>query len=137
MKKTYLLGVAALIFSACSVATLSVNELQNKEFTITHFEVNGKTYTTPKNTQANISFDNRDKRVFGNAACNRFFGTYTEDGNTIKIDNSLASTKMLCDNESMNFEDNFLKNFSGDFQIQNNNNEGIILDNKKIKIYLK
>lgn len=137
MKKIYLLGVAALIFSACSVATLSINELQNKEFTITHFETNGKTYTLPKNAQANISFDNKDKRVFGVAACNRFFGTYTEDGNTIKIDNNLASTKMLCDNESMNFEDNFLRNFSGEFKIQSNGNESIILDSKKMKIYLK
>ncbi|WP_291953223.1 META domain-containing protein [Campylobacter sp.] len=136
MKKLHFIGLMAFMFSACSVTTLSVNDIQNKEFNITHFETDNKVYIAPKNTQTSINFDNKDKRVFGIAACNRFFGTYTDKENTIIIDNNLASTKMLCDNNSMEFENNFLKNFNGEFKISSNDTN-IILDNKKMKIYLK
>ncbi|AJC87451.1 META domain-containing protein [Campylobacter insulaenigrae] len=136
MKKIHFIGLTALTFSACSITTLSVNDIQNKEFNITHFESNNKTFILPKNAQANISFDDKDKRVFGISACNRFFGTYTDEENTIKIDSNLASTKMLCDNDTMDFEDNFLKNFNGEFKISSDDTS-IILDNKKIKVYLK
>ncbi|MBX2078431.1 META domain-containing protein [Campylobacter peloridis] len=137
MKKIKLLGLTALVFSACSVSTLSVNDLQNKEFSISSFELNGKTFQLPQNTTATISFDNKDKRVFGVAACNRFFGNYKDQGNSIQIEDNLASTKMLCDKEAMNFEDNFLRNFNGEFKIINKDEGTISLENKKMKIFLK
>ncbi|AJC84351.1 META domain-containing protein [Campylobacter peloridis] len=137
MKKIKLLGLTALVFSACSVSTLSVNDLQNKEFSISSFELNGKTFQLPQNTTATISFDNKDKRVFGVAACNRFFGNYKDQGNSIQIEDNLASTKMLCDKEAMNFEDNFLRNFNGEFKIINKDEGTISLESKKMKIFLK
>ncbi|EPP1573121.1 TPA: META domain-containing protein [Campylobacter lari] len=137
MKKIITLSIASLaIFSGCSVANLSTDDLQNKEFTISSYEANGKNYELPQNSKASISFDNKDKRLFGIAGCNRFFGGYKDQGNSIKIEDNLASTKMLCDQESMKFEDNFLRNFNGDFQIISDD-DGIILENKKMKVYLK
>ncbi|MCV3381789.1 META domain-containing protein [Campylobacter sp. IFREMER_LSEM_CL2127] len=137
MKKIITLSIASLaVFSGCSVATLSVDDLQNKEFTISSYEANGKSYELPQNTKTSISFDNKDKRLFGTAGCNRFFGNYKDQGNSIKIEDNLASTKMLCDQESMKFEDNFLRYFNGEFKIINDD-EGIILENKKMKVYLK
>lgn len=137
MKKIITLSITSLaIFSGCSVANLSTDDLQNKEFTISSYEANGKSYELPQNSKVSISFDNKDKRLFGIAGCNRFFGSYKDQGNSIKIEDNLASTKMLCDQESMKFEDNFLRNFNGDFQITSNN-DGIILENKKMKVYLK
>ncbi|EAI5466817.1 META domain-containing protein [Campylobacter lari] len=137
MKKIITLSIASLaVFSGCSVATLSVDDLQNKEFTISSYEANGKSYKLPQNTKTSISFDNKDKRLFGTAGCNRFFGNYKDQGNSIKIEDNLASTKMLCDQESMKFEDNFLRYFNGEFKIINDD-EGIILENKKMKVYLK
>ncbi|MCV3471741.1 META domain-containing protein [Campylobacter sp. CNRCH_2015_0338h] len=137
MRKIITLSIASLaVFSGCSVANLSVDDLQNKEFTISSYEANGKSYELPQNTKTSISFDNKDKRLFGAAGCNRFFGNYKDQGSSIKIEDNLASTKMLCDQESMKFEDNFLRYFNGEFKIINDD-EGIILENKKMKVYLK
>lgn len=136
MKKTTLVALSALAFSACSINTLSVNDIQDKEFQISHFVSKGQTFKAPENTKATISFDNKDKRVFGVAACNRFFGSYEDKGNKISIEKNLASTKMLCDKESMAFESNLLRNLTGDFQISSNDEE-IVLENKQIKLYLK
>ncbi|EAH8152455.1 META domain-containing protein [Campylobacter lari] len=137
MKKIITLSIASLaVFSGCSVANLSVDDLQNKEFTISSYKANGKSYELPQNTKTSISFDNKDKRLFGTAGCNRFFGNYKDQGSSIKIEDNLASTKMLCDQESMKFEDNFLRYFNGEFKIINDD-EGIILENKKMKVYLK
>ncbi|EAI5465340.1 META domain-containing protein [Campylobacter lari] len=137
MKKIITLSIASLaVFSGCSVANLSVDDLQNKEFTISSYEANGKSYKLPQNIKTSISFDNKDKRIFGTAGCNRFFGNYKDQGSSIKIEDNLASTKMLCDQESMKFEDNFLRYFNGEFKIINDD-EGIILENKKMKVYLK
>ncbi|RKO65213.1 hypothetical protein CKA54_01950 [Campylobacter sp. P255] len=136
MKKLLAFGAASVaIFSGCSVANLSVDDLQNKEFTISSYETNGKTFES-NTIKTSISFDNKDKRVFGVSGCNRFFGNYKDQGDSIKIEDNLASTKMLCDQESMKFEDNFLRYFNGDFQITSDDN-GIILENKKMKVYLK
>ncbi|HEC1747631.1 META domain-containing protein [Campylobacter sp. IFREMER_LSEM_CL1846] len=137
MKKIITLSIASLaIFSGCSVANLSVDDLQNKEFTISSYEANGKNHELPQNTKASISFNNKDKRVFGVSGCNRFFGNYKDQGSSIKIEDNLASTKMLCDQESMKFENDFLRYFNGEFQIISDD-DGIILENKKMKIYLK
>ncbi|WP_139453756.1 META domain-containing protein [Campylobacter armoricus] len=137
MKKTLFLSLASLaIFNGCSVTNLSVSDLQDKEFIISSYEANGKTFEVPQNAKASISFDNKDKRVFGSAACNRFFGNYKDQGESIKIEDNLASTKMLCDQESMKFEDNFLRNFNGEFKIVKDE-ENIVLKNQKMKIYLK
>lgn len=64
---------------------------------------------TNKNLPDNLSitFDDTSKKVSGFTGCNRFFGTYTTDSNSIKF-SELASTKMYCENV-MDVENNYLK----------------------------
>jgi heat shock protein HslJ len=46
-------------------------------------------------SNANISFDDSKNGVTGNAGCNRFFGSYTVRGSSIKFSN-IGTTKMFC-----------------------------------------
>lgn len=56
----------------------------------------------------NITFNDSTKQVSGFSGCNRFFGAYTIDNNTLKI-SDLASTKMLCNEASNRVEDELIK----------------------------
>ncbi len=47
-----------------------------------------------------------DGRISGIGDCNRFTGTYTQDGSSLKIADNLASTRMMCLNQAQ--EDKFL-----------------------------
>ncbi len=67
--------------------------------------------------------------------CNSFFGSYEIKGNKIIINENIGATKMMCSPEEMKFEFNFLQNLQGEFEIINDNN--IILDNGKMKIYIE
>ncbi|GGD22884.1 hypothetical protein GCM10011368_26200 [Hyunsoonleella pacifica] len=58
-----------------------------------------------------VSFDNNTKKVSGFSGCNRFFGTYTLNENTLKF-SPLASTKMLCPEDKNNMETELLKTFN-------------------------
>lgn len=49
-----------------------------------------------------------DGKIFGNAGCNNYTGTYQINGNNIKI-SSLASTRKMCTPAVMNQETNFLQ----------------------------
>lgn len=48
-----------------------------------------------------------DGRVVGDAGCNRFFGSYEEDGDTLKI-GPLGTTRMACIPDMMATEKRFL-----------------------------
>ncbi|WP_440874533.1 META domain-containing protein [Thalassotalea sp. PLHSN55] len=57
-----------------------------------------------------INFDEQKNTVSGNSGCNRFFGGYIIDGQTLEFA-PLASTKMLCQGHA-NLEMDFLKALS-------------------------
>ena len=122
-----------LIFAGCSVPGPKVSDMEDKEFKISHFVVENETF---KSDSAIVGFDKKDKRVYGKAGCNSFFGSYEDKGNKISLDENMGATKMMCDPEAMKFEDNFLRNFQGVFEIIKDNNV-IVLDNGKMKIYLE
>lgn len=61
---------------------------------------------------ASIKFDTTENRVSGNAGCNSFFGSYNVEGEYILF-TQMGATKMLCDEESNQTEDEFLKILSG------------------------
>lgn len=107
--------------------------MEDKEFKISHFVVENKTF---KSNLAILGFDKKDKRVYGKAGCNSFFCSYEDKDNKISLDENIGATKMMCDPEAMEFEDNFLQNFKGIFEITKDNNV-IVLDNGKMKIYLE
>ncbi|MBZ7973681.1 META domain-containing protein, partial [Campylobacter molothri] len=77
-------------------------------------------------------------KFYGYSGCNRFFGSYVNNGDSIKINGAgAASTQMLCHPmDVMNFENSFLSNFNGTFKISNENGK-LILNNGKMKIFFK
>lgn len=56
----------------------------------------------------NIVFNDSTKQVSGFAVCNRFFGSYSLENNTLKF-SALGSTKMLCKEESNKVETELFK----------------------------
>ncbi len=72
-------------------------------------EMNGKTIELAEGvTTPFIGFDQDEKRVYGNAGCNSFFGTMITDSTNVdalSFDN-MGSTKMMCSN--MEVEDALL-----------------------------
>lgn len=132
MKKIQIF-LLVLIFAGCSATGLKVIDMEDREFKISYFVLGDKIF---KSDSAFIGFDKKDKRVFGKAGCNRFFCSYEDKGDKISLNENIGSTKMMCDPEAMEFEDNFLQNFQGLFEITKDDNI-IVLDNGKMKIYLE
>jgi heat shock protein HslJ len=60
----------------------------------------------PKNLT--LTFNAKTNSVSGFSGCNRFFGNYNSENNSIKI-NSLASSKMLCNEEAHKTENDLLQ----------------------------
>jgi len=54
-----------------------------------------------------LEFDESTNRVSGFAGCNRFFGSYKREGNSITL-SQLGSTKMMCGEEANTIENTFL-----------------------------
>lgn len=73
----------------------------------------------------------QDGKVNGYAGCNRFFGTYTTQGNTISFD-GVGMTRRMCDSESMAIEDSLSKLLHGDSVIEIQQ-ETLILKKDQIK----
>lgn len=59
--------------------------------------LSGSEWGLPEGGKAFINF--RDGRIFGNTGCNRFTGSYEQEGTKIKI-GPLATTRMACLDES-------------------------------------
>ena len=70
-------------------------QLENQRWVL--IELIGKTVTiNPGQKSAFVQFDNQNARVFGNASCNNFFGSYElQAGNRISF-GQLGSTMMAC-----------------------------------------
>ncbi len=57
-----------------------------------------------------ISFDDSTKKVSGFSGCNRFFGSYTINENSLKF-SPLGTTRMLCSEDKNDIENKLLKAF--------------------------
>ena len=83
------------------------------------------TYTLDSDTISKpltLEFDETTNKVSGFSGCNRFFGTYKTDGNSITF-SQMASTKMMCQEEANNTEQKFLNALSrvNTFSIEDTN----------------
>jgi len=140
--KKFLQILSLFIFIGCASTSKNITTkqntqgLENQNFKIEKVIFEGKTYMN-FNTQEspNISFEKN--KFYGYTGCNRFFGTYENNGENLNISNDyLASTKMLCyPKEIMDFEYIFLTNLKGTFKIIKN--KQIILENEEMQIFLK
>lgn len=87
----------------------------------------------------NITFNDSTKQIAGFSGCNRFFGSYTLENNTLKI-GSLASTRMLCNDEANQMETQLLQALEkvNSFSLKNNtlqlsSDNNIVLEASKEK----
>ncbi|MEW4923243.1 META domain-containing protein [Algibacter sp. 2305UL17-15] len=77
----------------------------------------------------NMTFNDSTKQVSGFSGCNRFFGSYVLENNTITFSN-LGATKMMCTKEKNNVETNLFKAMEKSDVVLCSEN-GISLLNKK------
>lgn len=137
MKKVLLSGVVVLLLCACNDKSASSRliSLQNQSFVIQKLELAGKTLTPSalQDENSSISFDNTSYNGF--AACNNFFGSFSAKNGKIHFNADGGATKMMCPPDIMAFEDDLLANLYGEFTLDKEN-ESIILQSNKIKIYL-
>ena len=137
MKKVLLSGVVVLLLCACNDKSASSRliSLQNQSFVIQKLELAGKTLTPSalQDENSSISFENTSYNGF--AACNNFFGSFSAKNGKIHFNADGGATKMMCPPDTMAFEDDLLANLYGEFTLDKEN-ESIILQSNKIKIYL-
>ena len=77
-----------------------------------------------------ITFNNSTKQVSGFSGCNRFFGSYSIEGNTLKF-GDLGSTRMMCEENANSVESKFLKTLNKAHVILFGKDGGFSLFNKK------
>lgn len=86
-----------------------------------------------------LEFDSKTNKVSGFAGCNRFFGTYSADGNTISF-SELGATRMMCQEEANKIEGNMFKALAevNTFELSEgklslkNNTETLIIANETV-----
>tara|TARA_B100000073_G_C23737767_1_gene572795 strand:- start:1118 stop:1561 length:444 start_codon:yes stop_codon:yes gene_type:complete len=135
MKKIVSLIATSIIFSGCVATDNKVdysydfeNLLKNKRMHLV--EVNGEEIPYYYNT--NIHFKNNEVENYSfftsKTPCNRVFGDYVIEGNTLKIKN-YKETKNICTDFNKNKTESIMKNlYNGDLTIEKYE-EGIILKN--------
>ncbi|WP_111893351.1 META domain-containing protein [Acinetobacter sp. MB5] len=105
MKKLILLIILTStgLISACSnfsghssIPALQQQQLQTKEMVWQLYRIDGQTLSNQESTHLPyLRFDAANKQVSGSDGCNRIFGSYQIQGNTLHL-SPLASTKMMC-----------------------------------------
>lgn len=134
MKKTILSVTAAVFLLACSQEQSQDFNLEGKEFKLAKLIIDGKELELNGENKPFITF--AKGQFSGFAGCNRFFGNFTQEKNKLNIAENSGATKMLCDPESMSFEDNLLGNFNSTFEIKSENN-ALTLEKANFKIILQ
>lgn len=125
----YPLFFLLLFIVGCSQGGVSHENLTQK-WTLSTLD-DPKALTIPSDgDEVAIEFT-QDGKVNGYAGCNRFFGTYTTQGNTISFD-GVGMTRRMCDPTSMAVEDSLSKLLHGDSVIEIQQ-ETLILKKDQIK----
>ncbi len=96
--KKLLTALSACLLSACS--NQAATTLPDSETYLLQNAMNGAEIT--------ISFTPAEHKFAGKAAVNRYFGSYTEDGNNLKL-NPAGSTMMMGPQPLMQAERDFLQ----------------------------
>ncbi|MEE9216700.1 MAG: META domain-containing protein [Anaerolineales bacterium] len=103
--KPWTLVLAGLALAACSSAGESVS-LEGALWALESYQnADGETVNVVPNSGARAEFENGE--VSGTSGCNRFFGAYEVDGNSISI-GPLGSTLMACPPPLMDQEVGFM-----------------------------
>lgn len=95
MNKFLAVALTLMVF-ACGAKK---ETFENKEYKMTE---------APANAEVTIAFDAKDKRFSGKSAVNRYFGTYTVEGETLTF-GPAGATMMMGPQELMSVEQDYLK----------------------------
>ncbi|WP_345191515.1 META domain-containing protein [Algibacter agarivorans] len=144
--KLLILLLTVFVLQSCKcqneTSTMSGDSEQEKQTEILYGSYTISSIETNRNLPGNLSitFGQNTNKVSGFSGCNRFFGTYTIEKNSIFISN-LATTKMYCENV-MDVEQYLLKALSNvnmflvkNNQINLNNGDAILIEASKDSIY--
>jgi len=127
-----LASVAMLALAACSAAGESAS-LEGTLWALESYQnADGETVDVVPDSGARAEFENGE--VSGTSGCNRFFGAYEVDGNSISI-GPLGSTLMACPPPLMDQEFGFMTSFqsaatyeiSGDTLTMSNSDDDVVV----------
>lgn len=135
MKKHLCILACALAFVACKDG-VAFEKLENKSLNIQKIIISGETLTPSSLQDENASITFSQKGYNGFAGCNRFFGSFSLNGDKIIFADNGGATRMLCPPEVMRFENALLTHLVGEFTL-GKENDSFILHSNKAKIYLK
>lgn len=134
--KTMLLFISMIVLRCCWGPTdyQLMQDLQNSDTILK--QLNGTYNITNLNQEdvsafnLNITFDENAKKVSGFSGCNRFFGSYTLNENSLKF-SPLGATRMLCSEDKNDIENKLLKAFGKADNIFFSENGFSLFNNKK------
>jgi heat shock protein HslJ len=104
MKKLILILMVSLL-AACASSGYQEKTVDIRG--VWHIEAIGR-LAVIKDSPADITFL-PDGSFAGNASCNRFFGSYEHTGDTLRLDERIGSTMMMCAEPLMDQEQRLLK----------------------------
>ena len=93
----------------------------------------GSHWVSSDNSKQSVEF--KTSQIMGNAGCNRFFGTYSQNDGTISV-NPLATTRMACAHDVMLKEHDFLVTLESAKQVEMDANM-LILKNASGHVVMK
>ena len=93
----------------------------------------GSHWVSSDNSKQSVEF--KTSQIMGNAGCNRFFGTYSQDDGKISV-NPLATTRMACAHDVMLKEHDFLVTLESAKQVEMDANM-LILKNASGEVVMK
>lgn len=86
-----------------------------------------KDMTIPENMEVSLALDTLESKVSGQSACNRYFGSYQQEGEALSF-GKLASTMMACPEDQMKMEQQFLSSMEAVGSFRWNKNKLELLD---------
>jgi len=99
--------------------------------------MNGKSEAeTETKKMPTLEFNFAEKRLSGNAGCNRYNGAFTLNNNILNV-TPLATTRMACP-DNMEIENEFVKTFTGNINLEMDGNMLVLKkDNRTILTFIK
>ena len=105
MKKVLLLlaVVAGFVTVSCGSAEKDLKTLESKQWKLLTL-VGVDDVIMPEEDSYTLSFTQKDGRFFGKANCNRYFGTYSSEGEYTMVFSKPGATMMMCQNDNAEHE---------------------------------
>lgn len=126
-------GSSQDIATTANTTDMTTNEIISGTYVIEQLDA------TDITDEITLEFDTKANKVSGFAGCNRFFGTYTTNGNAISF-SEMGATRMMCDDEANAIEQKMFKTLAkiNAFEVSNgklslkNDEATLILANEKM-----